>query len=342
MNNSSDNPHLVEPPASNRPPASNKPSSAARPPALFLMGPTAAGKTDLALALAEQANCQLISVDSALIYRGMDIGTAKPDAATLARAPHRLIDIRDPAESYSAADFRADALREMADITAQGATPVLVGGTMLYYKVLYEGMADLPPANELVRAEIEAIAAAHGWSHVHELLSKIDPEAAARIKPTDPQRLQRALEVYRVSGVPMSEWHRRQRGESGSWGEGSEHFPYEVSALALCPPDRSVLHNRIARRFHLMLEQGFEEEVRTLYARGDLTVKHPSIRAVGYRQMWDYIEGSISREQMIDQGVIATRQLAKRQITWLRSWKEARWLDPADPNLLGEVLKMLA
>lgn len=314
---------------------------APRPRAVFIMGPTAAGKTDLALALAEQANCQLISVDSALIYKGMDIGTAKPDAATLARFPHRLIDIRDPAESYSAADFREDALREMADITAQGATPVLVGGTMLYFKVLYEGMAELPPANDQVRADIEAVAAEAGWPAVHALLAQVDPEAAARIKPTDPQRLQRALEVYRVSGTPLSEWHRRQRSEEGSWGPGRAHFPYAVTALALCPSDRAVLHERIARRFHLMLEQGFEDEVRTLYARGDLTEKHPAIRAVGYRQMWDYLEGRLSREQMIEQGIIATRQLAKRQITWLRSWKEACWLDPADPNLLGEVLKML-
>lgn len=312
-----------------------------RPPAIFIMGPTAAGKTDLALALAEQANCQLISVDSALIYRGMDIGTAKPDATTLARAPHRLIDIRDPAESYSAADFRADALREMADIVAQGATPVLVGGTMLYFKVLYEGIAELPAANEQVRAEIEAMAAEAGWGRVHALLAEVDPEAAARIRPTDPQRLQRALEVYRVSGVPLTEWHRRQQGEGGSWGQGRDQFPYQVTALALCPPDRAVLHERIARRYHLMLEAGFEAEVRALHARGDLTEKHPAIRAVGYRQMWDYLEGRVTREQMIEQGIIATRQLAKRQITWLRSWKEAVWLDPADPNLLGRVLKML-
>lgn len=312
-----------------------------RPPAIFIMGPTAAGKTDLALALAERANCQLISVDSALIYRGMDIGTAKPDPATLARAPHRLIDIRDPAEAYSVADFRADALREMADISAQGATPVLVGGTMMYFKVLYEGIAELPPANEQVRADIEAIAVESGWPRVHALLAEVDPEAAARIKPTDPQRLQRALEVYRVSGIPLTEWHRRQQGEGGSWGEGREQFPYQVTALALCPPDRAVLHERIARRFHQMLEQGFEAEVRALHARGDLTLRHPSMRAVGYRQMWDYIEGRVDREQMIEQGIIATRQLAKRQITWLRSWKGACWLDPADPNLLGEVLKML-
>lgn len=313
-----------------------------RPRALFIMGPTAAGKTDLALALAEQAHCQLISVDSALVYKGMDIGTAKPDAATLSRYPHRLIDILDPAESYSAADFREDALREMAEIVAQGDTPVLVGGTMLYFKVLYEGMADLPPADEEIRASIVSTAAETGWQSVHAQLTAVDPEAALRIKPTDTQRLQRALEVFLASGIPLSEWHRRQRGQTGSWGAGREQFPYDVTALALCPPDRKILHERIANRFKLMLSQGFEEEVRKLHARGDLTPKHPSVRAVGYRQMWDYLEGRLTYEQMVDQGIIATRQLAKRQITWLRSWEGARWLDPADPNLLGEVLKMLA
>ncbi|CBL45696.1 tRNA delta(2)-isopentenylpyrophosphate transferase [gamma proteobacterium HdN1] len=306
--------------------------------ALFLMGPTAAGKTAAALTLAAHGNCQLISVDSALIYRGMDIGTAKPDAATLARFPHRLVDIRDPAEAYSAAEFREDALREMAEIHAFGATPVLVGGTMLYYRALQQGMADLPPANPEVRAEIEAIAQTAGWPQVHALLAAVDPIAANRIHPTDPQRLQRALEVYKITGVPLSEWHQRQKDAEIQSGA----IPWNITAVALCPPQRSSLHEAIARRFRQMLEDGFEEEVLGLRARGDLTLKHPSMRAVGYRQMWEYLDGTTTRDQMIEQGIVATRQLAKRQITWLRSWPSLQWLDPMQKDLSVELLKIIS
>ena len=306
----------------------------ALPPAVFLMGPTASGKTDLAAALVERGPFDIVSVDSALVYRGMDIGTAKPDAALLARAPHRLIDILDPASSYSAAEFRADALREMHDITAAGRVPLLVGGTMLYFRALLDGLADLPAADPGVRTDIEALAARDGWPAVHAELARVDPETAARLHPTDPQRLQRALEVFRLTGVPLSEWHRRQQAE------GSSVFPWQVTSLALMP-ERALLHERIARRFRLMLDQGLIAEVEGLRARGDLNLSLPSMRAVGYRQVWEYLDGIMDLAQMTERGIIATRQLAKRQTTWLRSWKEAVFLDPAAANLLDTVLKIL-
>lgn len=305
-----------------------------RPPAVFLMGPTASGKTDLAAALVERGPFEIISVDSALVYRGMDIGTAKPDAALLARAPHRLIDILDPAQSYSAAEFRADALREMQAITDAGRIPLLVGGTMLYFRTLLEGLADLPAADPVVRSEIEALAAREGWPAVHAELARVDAQTAARLHPTDPQRLQRALEVYRLTGIPLSEWH--QRHQAG----GRNEFPWQVTALALMP-ERKVLHERIARRFRLMLDQGLISEVEALRARGDLDPGLPSMRAVGYRQVWEYLDGIMDLGQMTERGIIATRQLAKRQITWLRSWKGAVFLDPAPANLLDSVLKIL-
>lgn len=312
------------------------------PPAIFLMGPTAAGKTDLALALADALPCELISVDSALIYRGMDIGTAKPDKATLARYPHRLIDIRDPAESYSAAEFRADALAAMAEISARGRIPLLVGGTMLYYKALLEGLADMPSADPAVRAELEAWAAAEGWEALHRELARIDPESAARIHPNDPQRLTRALEVQRVSGLSMSEHRRRQAAQnSGPEAPGADHFPYTVAQFAIAPVERRVLHERIAQRFRLMLEQGFVEEVEALRLRGDLHAGLPSIRAVGYRQVWDYLDGRLSREDMAERGIIATRQLAKRQFTWLRGWDKLHWLDSQADDNLALALKYL-
>ncbi|MBC9249185.1 tRNA (adenosine(37)-N6)-dimethylallyltransferase MiaA [Pseudomonas alcaligenes] len=306
------------------------------PPAIFLMGPTAAGKTDLALALADALPCELISVDSALIYRGMDIGTAKPDRATLERYPHRLIDIRDPAESYSAAEFRADALAAMAEITARGRIPLLVGGTMLYFKALLEGLADMPSADPVVRAELEARAAVEGWEALHRELAAVDPESAARIHPNDPQRLTRALEVYRVSGLSMTAHRQRQAAQnSGLDAPEMAHLPYTVAQFAIAPTQRQVLHARIAQRFHLMLEQGFVEEVEALRLRGDLHAGLPSIRAVGYRQVWDYLDGRLGREDMAERGIIATRQLAKRQFTWLRSWAALEWLDSqADDNLL--------
>ena len=312
------------------------------PPAIFLMGPTASGKTDLALALADALPCELISVDSALIYRGMDIGTAKPDKATLARYPHRLVDIRDPAESYSAAEFRADALAAMAEITARGRIPLLVGGTMLYYKALLEGLADMPGADPAVRAELEAWAAVEGWEALHRELARVDPESAARIHPNDPQRLVRALEVYRLSGLSMTAHRQRQLAQNGGLqAPGVGQLPYTVAQFAIAPEQRQVLHERIARRFHLMLEQGFVEEVEALRLREDLHAGLPSIRAVGYRQVWDYLDGRLSREEMAERGIIATRQLAKRQFTWLRGWESLYWLDSLASDNLTRALKYL-
>ncbi len=312
------------------------------PPAIFLMGPTAAGKTDLALELARTLPCELISVDSALIYRGMDIGTAKPDKATLAEFPHRLIDIRDPAESYSAAEFRADALAAMADITAKGRIPLLVGGTMLYYKALLEGLADMPSADPQVRAELEARAAREGWDALHRELATVDPESAARIHPNDPQRLTRALEVYKVSGLSMTAHRQRQAAQNlAGNAQGSAHLPYTVAHLAIAPAQRQVLHERIAQRFRLMLEQGFIEEVEALRSRSDLHPGLPSIRAVGYRQVWDYLDGGLTRAEMEERGIIATRQLAKRQFTWLRSWSDLYWLDSLACDNLPRTLKYL-
>ena len=306
------------------------------------MGPTASGKTALAVELVQRFPMDIISVDSALIYKGMNIGTAKPDAALLARAPHRLIDFLDPAERYSAADFRADALREMAAITAAGRIPLLVGGTMLYFKVLREGIADLPSADEAVREQLLAEAAEKGWPALHAELQQIDPEAAARIHPNDPQRLQRALEVYRQTGRTLTDWQQQQKaGGDDSWGGNADAFPYRVLNIAICPQNRAVLHERIAQRFRDMLSQGFYDEVSALYQRGDLHPGLPSIRAVGYRQMWDCLDGKTSYAEMEQRGIIATRQLAKRQITWLRSWKDLHWMDAEDPNLLENVLKIL-
>ncbi|WP_017937113.1 tRNA (adenosine(37)-N6)-dimethylallyltransferase MiaA [Zestomonas thermotolerans] len=307
-------------------------------PAIFLMGPTASGKTDLALELARLLPCELISVDSALVYRGMDIGTAKPSPAVLAEFPHRLIDIRDPAESYSAAEFRTDALAAMAEISARGRIPLLVGGTMLYYKALLDGLADMPSADPQVRAELEAWAAAEGLEALHRELTRVDPESAARIHRNDPQRLVRALEVYRVSGRTMSE-HRRLQTRQGATATGQ--FPYTVAQLAIAPTRRQILHERIAERFLHMLEQGFVEEVEALRRRGDLHAGLPSMRAVGYRQVWEYLDGKLTRAEMVERGIIATRQLAKRQFTWLRGWAGLHWLDSLASDNLPRVLKYL-
>lgn len=286
------------------------------PHAIFLMGPTASGKTDLAIALTRALPCDIISVDSALIYRGMDIGTAKPSQAELAAAPHRLIDILDPAQSYSAADFRRDALREMADIAGRGRIPLLVGGTMLYFKALLEGLSPLPSADPEVRRQLEDEAARLGWQALHDELKRIDPVAGARIHPNDPQRLSRALEVYRISGKTLTELTQTQ----------GEALPYRVSQFAIAPEERGELHRRIELRYDLMLAGGFEQEVRQLYQRGDLTPDLPSIRCVGYRQMWDYLAGEVGYDEMRYRGIVATRQLAKRQMTWLRGWPEVTWL----------------
>ena len=297
------------------------------------MGPTASGKTDLAVALHEQLPCDIISVDSALVFKGMDIGTAKPDAELLARAPHRLIDIRDPAEAYSAAEFREDALREMHEITARGRIPLLVGGTMLYYKALRDGLADLPAADDRVRQQILDQAEQDGWAAVHDRLKSVDPASAARIHPTDPQRMQRALEIYLVSGRTMTELVAEQK---------KARLPFQLLNLAVAPEERSVLHERIALRFQMMLRAGFIEEVEQLYAREGLHPGLPSIRCVGYRQAWSYLDGELSYDEMVDRGIIATRQLAKRQFTWLRSWGELNWFDSLSGNLINSASAMVS
>ena len=278
------------------------------------MGPTASGKTDLAIELAAHLDCELISVDSALVYRGLDIGSAKPDY------PHHLVDIRDPAEPYSAADFAADANRLADEITARGKIPLLVGGTMLYFKAFLEPMADMPAADPELRAAIEAEAAQHGWPHIHAQLAEVDPESATRIHPNHSQRLARALEVFRASGRTMTEWH----AESAAPADPYERF--DIAQMAICPSDRGVLHQRIALRFEQMMQGGFLEELRSLHQRGDLSPELPAVRAVGYRQLWQYLEGECSLEQAVEQGVAATRQLAKRQLTWLRKWRDLAWI----------------
>ncbi|MCP1314523.1 MULTISPECIES: tRNA (adenosine(37)-N6)-dimethylallyltransferase MiaA [unclassified Halomonas] len=303
-----------------------------RPLAIFLMGPTAAGKTDTAIALHERLGCELISVDSAMVYRGMDIGSAKPSACELARAPHRLIDVRDPAEPYSAGDFRVDALTEMRQISAAGKIPLLVGGTMLYYKRLLDGVADLPAADESVRAELAREREAQGLDGLHAELARVDPVSARRIHPNDPQRLLRALEVYRVSGRPMSELWAEQRPET---------FPYRVVSIGLAPLERRVLHERIAQRFEKMVSQGLIDEVAALRKRGDLDRSLPSMKSVGYRQAWEHLDGEYDRAAMIERGIIATRQLAKRQLTWLRSWAGLAWVDASQPELADKVLKIV-
>jgi tRNA dimethylallyltransferase len=314
----------------------------ALPPAIFLMGPTAAGKTDLAIELTKVLPCELISVDSALVYRSMDIGTAKPSKAVLERFPHRLIDILDPSESYSAADFRRDALSAMAEITARGKIPLLVGGTMLYFKALLEGLADMPAADPEVRAQLESEARSKGWQALHDELAAIDPVSAARIHPNDPQRLSRALEVYRVSGLSMTAHRDQQSAQSAeAAASGCHQLPYTVANLAIAPLDRTVLHGRIAQRFVQMLEHGFVEEVVALRSRGDLHSNLPSIRAVGYRQVWDHLDGKLTRDEMQERGIIATRQLAKRQFTWLRSWEDVHWLDSLACDNLPRALKYL-
>ncbi|KPB87513.1 tRNA dimethylallyltransferase [Pseudomonas syringae pv. maculicola] len=314
----------------------------ALPPAIFFMGPTAAGKTDLAIELSKVLPCELISVDSALVYRGMDIGTAKPSKAQLAEYPHRLIDILDPAQSYSAADFRSDALAAMAEITARGNIPLLVGGTMLYFKALLHGLADMPAADAQVRAQLEADAQAYGWQSLHDQLAVVDPVSAARIHPNDPQRLIRALEVYRVSGMSMTAHREQQTAQSTeAAASGRQQLPYTVANLAIAPADRKVLHQRIALRFEQMLDQGFLDEVLALRSRGDLHSGLPSIRAVGYRQVWDHLDGKLTRDEMQERGIIATRQLAKRQFTWLRSWEDLHWLDSLASDNLSRALKYL-
>ncbi|GAB2547626.1 tRNA (adenosine(37)-N6)-dimethylallyltransferase MiaA [Rhodanobacter koreensis] len=295
-----------------------------RPLAIFLMGPTASGKTALACALSERFPLDLVSVDSALVYRGMDIGTAKPDAATLARYPHALVDIRDPSQPYSAADFRAEALPAMTQISARGRVPLLVGGTGLYFRALQQGLSDLPEADPAIRARLSSEAERLGWPAMHARLARRDPAAAQRIGCNDAQRLQRALEVIELTGHQLSELQR---------GGDRTHFPWRVLKLALLPTDRRLLHERIAQRFDAMLAAGFLDEVHALRARGDLHAELPAIRAVGYRQAWEHLDGDSTVAEFRDRGIFATRQLAKRQITWLRSDLGARLFEPDRPDL---------
>ena len=301
-------------------------------PVIFLMGPTASGKTGLAIELTKAVPSEIISVDSALVYRDMDIGTAKPTKQELADAPHRLINFLDPAQSYSAADFRADALEAIEQIHQQGKIPLLVGGTMMYFKALLEGISPLPAADPNVRAEIEKQAAEQGWAAMHQQLAEVDSVAAARIHPNDPQRINRALEVYRITGQTMTQLSAIKGDALG----------FEVLQFAIAPNDKSLLHQRIEQRFKQMIAQGFEQEVKKLYERGDLHLDLPSMRCVGYRQMWQYFEGIHDYDEMIFRGVVATRQLAKRQMTWLRSWQNLRWLKTGDKENLQHILTSLS
>jgi tRNA dimethylallyltransferase len=296
------------------------------------MGPTAAGKTELAVQLVDEFPVEIISVDSALVYRGMNIGTAKPEAEILARAPHHLIDIREPNQTYSVAEFREDALAAMREITAAGRIPLLVGGTMLYFKALERGLADLPKANHEIRSRLESEWRRRGLKHLHQRLHLLDPRAAQRIHEHDPQRILRALEVIELSGRPISEL--QQMGTR-------ELLPYRVLKLVRAPRDRKILHRRIEQRYHRMLADGFEEEVRRLYRSPGFSPKLPSMRAVGYRQMIRYLTGEISRDEMIRSGIIATRQLAKRQYTWLKADPEGIWLDEETHNLLEDYKKII-
>lgn len=301
-----------------------------RPPAIFLMGPTASGKTALAVELAQRFPVELISVDSALVYCDMNIGTAKPDAATLAHAPHHLIDIIPPIESYSAAQFRSDALRLMAEITARGKIPLLVGGTMLYFKALQDGLSELPQADAEVRLRLEEEAARHGWPALHARLARVDPVTAARLEPADAQRIQRALEVYELTDKPMSEHFL---------AHVLQPLPYRVLKLALLPSDRAVLHRRIAERFDAMLAHdlvGEVEQLRRNYPM--LTLAMPSMRCVGYRQAWQYLDNELDSFNLREKGVSATRQLAKRQMTWLRSMGGISELDCLSGNVLDSMV----
>ncbi len=302
------------------------------PAALFLMGPTASGKTALAVSLVERFPLEIISVDSALVYRDMNIGTAKPDAATLARAPHHLLDIRDPTEAYSAAAFCDDARRLMADIVARGKVPLLVGGTMLYFRALLQGLDDLPRADPALRQTLEREAAARGWPALHVELARVDPVTAARLSPNDSQRIGRALEIFQLSGKPMS----------ALLDKAQPALPYRVLQLALIPSDRAVLHQRIAARFDAMLAAGLLDEVEALRATYALTADLPAMRAVGYRQAWAYLNGEIDMGELREQGIAATRQLAKRQLTWLRSWPDAVVLDALADDLDAHAFDQVA
>ena len=305
-------------------------SPAAFPPAIALMGPTASGKTHLAIRLAQELDGEIISVDSGLVYRGMDIGTAKPTMAERQGIPHHLIDILDPAEAFSTGQFRERALELAAAITARGRLPLLVGGTMLYFNALFHGLAQLPSADPQVRGQIDEEAVRLGWARLHEELGKVDPQAAVRIHPNDPQRIQRALEVYRITGIPLSELCAQAE---------SARPPFEFIRIIVAPADREALHERIRLRFLNMLEEGFVEEVQKLFERADLNEHLPSMRAVGYRQVWAYLRGEYDYETMVERAIIATRQFAKRQYTWLRRERSALNYLSEDAGLLGKMLR---
>lgn len=310
------------------------PSSSATklPPVICLMGPTASGKTALAMELFKHLPCDIISVDSALVYKCMDIGTAKPTAEELSEFPHRLINLKDASESYSAAEFCSDALREIASIRANNRIPLLVGGTMMYFKSLIEGISPLPEASPEIRAVIESEANEHGWEYMHQQLAEFDAVAAERIHPNDPQRLTRAIEVYRLTGNTLSQLTEIK----------GDRLQGDVLQFAISPKDRKDLHDRIALRYEQMIAQGFEAEVVKLKARKDLHENLPSIRCVGYRQMWQYLNGEMNHEEMIFRGICATRQLAKRQLTWLRNWPELHWLHMEDEDNLQQIISAVS
>ncbi|MEL7186968.1 MAG: tRNA (adenosine(37)-N6)-dimethylallyltransferase MiaA [Pseudomonadota bacterium] len=301
--------------------------------AFLLMGPTASGKTDIAIELCKRFPCDIISVDSALVYRGMDIGTAKPDAETLQSAPHQLVDIRDPEESYSAGEFVRDAESAIRKSFANDRIPLLAGGTMMYFRALTEGIADLPAADETARAAIDAEAAKLGWPSMHAQLETVDPDTAARLDPNDKQRIQRALEVYRVSGKPISEWHTNAASESKR--------DYSFAKIGLNIEPRALLHERIAERLDLMIAAGFEQEMRTLRARPGLSGDSTAMRSVGYRQFWRYLDGDYDAAEARDRALFATRQLAKRQITWLRSEKDVFLINPLEGNAIATITPYL-
>jgi tRNA dimethylallyltransferase len=310
-------------------------SSSSKPNVICLMGPTASGKTSLAVDLVQQHPFQIVSVDSAQIYRQMDIGTGKPQKEILDIAPHRLIDFIDPAVPYSASQFRTDAFREIDEILDVGDTPLLVGGTMLYFRVLRDGLANMPHADPEIRAQIGKLAQEQSWEAVHQQLSVVDPDSAARIHPNDPQRIQRALEVYRVSGKTMTSFHAEMQAQQESL------LPYNLHFFAIQPADRGVLHGQIETRFQQMLNEGLVDEVQALRARGDLDHQLPSIKSVGYRQVWQHLDGEIDYDGMVEKSIIATRQLAKRQLTWLRSWPTLQSLSNSSTQSVHHVLKYM-
>ncbi|MDA3921398.1 MAG: tRNA (adenosine(37)-N6)-dimethylallyltransferase MiaA [Salinisphaera sp.] len=302
------------------------------PDLIFLLGPTASGKTGLAVDLVQQLNAEIVSVDSAMVYRDMDIGTAKPDADTLRAAPHALIDIRDAAHAYSAADFRADALREIEHIRSAGRIPLLTGGTSLYFRALEYGLSDMPGRDDAVRARLTAEAEATSWQQLHVRLAAVDSHSAARIHPNDAQRIQRALEIYELTGTPLSVLHRKQN---------QQRLPWSIARIVVAPACRATLHARIERRFDQMMQAGFVEEVEKLKRRPELNVELPSMRAVGYRQIWQMLDGEMKPKEAVERAVFASRQLAKRQLTWLRSLSDAHWLESGTKNIDAAAMQII-